>query len=234
MAPTSISIPRILRAVPGILILFGAMSCATLVSHENAVDSLRKTRSCCESITQFKYDQLTEADEVSFNLDASSDAFNFQSGKSYFRAFHLPEMPLPYRIRITSWALGEHINKAHIFYPQVVLLDENFGIIWQSAPGDFLLGKAGVGETVSKTWGLPVKLEGSVLIDNPSAKFVLLFTTQELMSHTSPYVTRQVVPIILPGVVTAVPGPEETVFIQHSPFGLLNLEILPVGDDRRR
>ena len=203
-----------------------------MVSHDNAVDSLRRARNCCDSIAQFKYDQLTKVEGISFKLDASSDAFDFQSGKSYFRAFHLPEKAPPYRIKVTSWALGEHVNKAHIFYPQVALLDEGFDIVGQSVPGDFVLGKAGVGETVSETWGLPIKLEGYVLVDYPSAKFVLVFTTQKLMNGTSPYVSRQVVPIILPGVVTAVPGPEETVLIRHSPFGLLRLEIAPINVGR--
>lgn len=225
MAPTSLSLPRMLRVVPLFLVLTGVASCATMVSHKDAVDSLHSARSCCESFAQFKYDQLPEAEGIRFNLEASSDAFNFPTGKSYFKAFHLPEMTKPYRIKITSWALGEHINKAHIFYPQVALLDGSFGVVKQSAPGDFVLRKAEVGETVSETWGLPVKLEGSMLVDNASAKFVLVFTTQELMSHASPYIARQAVPIILPGLVTAIPGPEETVFIQHSPFGLLHLEI---------
>jgi hypothetical protein len=221
-----------LRVFSLVLILVTVASCATMVSHDNAVDSLRKARNCCDSIAQFKYDQLTKAEGISFKLDASSDAFDFQSGKSYFRAFHLPEKAPPYRIKVTSWALGEHVNKAHIFYPQVALLDKSFDIVGHSAPGDFVLGKAGVGETVSETWGLPIKLEGYVLVDYPSAKFVLVYTTQKLMNGTSPYVSRLVVPIILPGVVTAVPGPEETVLIRHSPFGLLRLEIAPIDVDR--
>lgn len=222
-----------LRVFSLVLVLVTVASCATMVSHDNAVDSLRKARNCCDSIAQFKYDQLTKAEGISFKLDASSDAFDFQSGKSYFRAFHLPEKAPPYRIKVTSWALGEHVNKAHIFYPQVALLDEGFDIVGQSVSGDFVLGKAGIGETVSETWGLPVKLEGTLLVDNPRAKFVLVFTTQELMNGSSPYVVRQVVPIIVPGIVTAIPGPAETVYIQNSPFGLLHLEIIPVDGDRR-
>lgn len=228
MAPASILLPHIFRMVFLFLFLTSIMSCATMVSYENAVDSLRSARSCCNSIEQLKYGHLTEAEGISFNLDASSEAFDFPSGKSYFKAFQVTEKVTPYHIIIISWALGEHINKAHIYYPQVALLDSNFRIVRQSAPGDFVLSKAGVGETVSETWGLPVKLEGSILVDDPSVKFVLVYTTQELMTSASPYIARQAIPIIVPGVVTAIPGPEETVFIRHSPFGLLHIEIAPL------
>lgn len=216
------------------LVLVGVMSCATMVSHESAVESLRSARSCCDSIGHFKYDQLTEENGVSFNLDASSTAFEFPSGKSYFKAFRLPEKIPPYQIEITSWALGEHVDKAHIFYPQVMILDADFASVTQSVPGDFVLSKADYGETASETWGLPIKLEGSVQVDDPNAKYLLVFTTRELMMQVSPYLARQAVPIILPGVVTAIPGPEETVYIRHSAFGLLHVEVMPVDADNPR
>lgn len=228
MATVSILLPGILRAVFLVLVLIGVVSCATMVSRENAVNNLRNAHSCCEGINQFKYDQLPEAEGISFGLDASSDAFNFPSGKSYFKAFKLPGKAIPYYIIITSWALGDNRNNAHIFYPQVALLDSNFSIVEQSTPGDFVLSKAGVGETLSETGGLTIKFEGSVLIDDTSVKCILVYTTQELMNNASPLVVRQAIPIIMPGLVTAIPGPEETVFIQHSPFGLLHIEIAPI------
>jgi maltose operon protein len=202
-------------------------SCATGVSYEKASDSLRSSGVCCESMAQFKYDQLTGDGVVSFKLDASSDAFNFESGKSYFKAFRLPGKALPYRVRIASFALGQAINTAHIFYPQVALLTDRLAIVSQSTPADFTLSKVGFREAASEAWALPLKLEGTVLVDNPGAKYVLVFTTRKLMSSTSPYVARQVIPIILPGLVTAVPGGKQTVLIQHSPYGLLHVEIVP-------
>jgi maltose operon protein len=204
-------------------------SCATMVSHERAVNSLRSARVCCESVAQFGYEDLGESGGVSFKLDEASDAFDFQTGKSYFKAFRLPQRELPYRISVRSLALGEHIKEAHIFYPQVAVLDDRFAVVGQSDPGDFSLGKAGVGEAAAETWGLPVKLEGSVLVDNASAKYVVVFTTQEMMSGASPYEARWVVPVIVPGVVTAIPGGKETVSIRHSPVGLLHMEIVHNG-----
>jgi len=210
-----------LRLLSLALVLMAVASCATMVTHETAVNSLSGARTCCGSVAQFGYGQLGESEGVSFKLDEASDAFSFPSGKSYFKAFRLPQKAPPYRIKITSFALGEHIDKAHIFYPQVALLDERFAIIRQSAPGDFSLMKVAPGET----WGLPVKIEGYAVVDDPRARYFLVFTTRELMSDTSPYETLRVKPIILPGVVTAIPTHKEKIFIPHSPFGLLQLKI---------
>ena len=206
-------------------LLSGVLSCATVVSYERAMDSWNSSGSCCESFAQFRYDQLAGDADISFRLDASSDAFDFQSGKSYFRAFRLPANAPPYCIRITSYALGETIKKAHILYPQLALLDERFAVIRQSSPADFVLSKAGLKETAAETWGLPVKLEGSLLVDSPDARYVLVFTTEKFMSSASTYVARQAVPITVPGLITAVPGRKEAIRILHSPFGLLHMEI---------
>jgi maltose operon protein len=196
-----------------------------MISHEAAEDSLRKARICCESIAQFRYDQLGESQGASFMLDESSDAFNFQTGKSYFRAFRLPVKTLPYLIKIRSFALGEHIDKAHVFHPQIALLDDRFAIVKQSAPRDFSLSRAAYDET----WGLPVKMEGYVLVDDPKARYVLVFTTRELMSGASPYEVQRVAPVILPGAVTALPTRKEEILIPHSPFGQLQLAITGVA-----
>jgi maltose operon protein len=198
-----------------------------MVSYRSAVENLRSAPSCCVSFAQFKYEALPGGTVIRFNLDASSNAFDFRTGKSYFKAFMLPEKALPCQLQITSWALGEHINKAHIFYPQVAVLDADFAVVSQSAPGDFILSKASVGETLKETGGLPVKIEGSLTVDDPRAKFVVVYTTPELMESTSRYAVRQAIPIVLPGMVTAIPGPETEVSIRHSPFGLLRIRIAP-------
>lgn len=209
------------------LALLTLASCATMVSYETARESLQRAGTCCESMAQFRYDPLAKGEGVRFNLDASSTAFNFESGKSYFKAFRLVEEAIPYRISVSSFALGETIDKAHIFYPQIALLDERFAILAQSARGDFVLRKMGLSEAAGQTMGLMIKLEGSILVDSPRARYVLVFTTQELMAGSSLYETRRVVPVILPGFVTAIPGDTEMVRIRYSPFAMLHVSITP-------
>jgi hypothetical protein len=210
------------------------VSCAYMVSHEKAVDSLGKARSCCESIAQFRYDQLTEGKGVKFNLNETSDAFTFETGKSYFKAFRLPDKAVPYGLRIRSFAMGGQLDQAHIFYPQIALLDEHFAIIRQSNARDFLLSKAGWAETTSHNYnvingGLKLKLEGYARVEDPGVKYVLIFTTQELMSTTSPYEVLGWYQVFMPiygGMLVSIPKGREIIDIQHSPFGMLNLEIV--------
>ena len=151
---------HVFRLIPLVSAFMAIVSCAYMVSHEKAVDRLGKARNCCESIAQFRYDQLTEGKGVKFNLDETTDAFNFETGKSYFKAFRLPDKAVPYGLRIRSFAMGEQLYQAHIFYPQIALLDEHFAIIRQSNARDFLLSKAGFVEIMSENWGLQLKLEG--------------------------------------------------------------------------
>ncbi len=218
---------RAIKAASLALALLGVASCATMVPHEEATSSLQKAHVCCESMAEFEYDQLGEG--VRFNLDVSSAAFKVPAGKSYFKAFRLPVRELPYRIKIRSFALGEHVSKAHVFFPQVALLDERFDFIRQSAPADFVLTKTDVKEAAAETGGLPIKLEGSVLVDDPKAKYVVVYTTDELLARSTPYETQRVVPVIVPGLVTALPGGKETLSIRHSPFGLLHIETVPAA-----
>lgn len=201
-----------------------------MVTYETARESLQRAGVCCESMAQFRYQPLAEGEGVRFNLDASSTAFLFDSGKSYFKAFRLPGKTLPYRIKVTSFALGETIDKAHIFNPQVALLDDRFATVGQSAPGDFSFGKAGFTEAAEKTWGLGLKIEGSVLVDNPRARYVVIFTTPQLMRGTIPYETRRAIPVIVPGLVTAIPGGKEIASVRYSPFALLHVAVVPAGE----
>jgi len=198
-------------------------SCGTMVTYQEAADSLRDARVCCESMAQFKYEPLTEGEGIRFNLDASSDAFAFATGKSYFKALRLPDREIPYRVRIRSFALGETVDNAHIFFPQIALLNDRFAVVGQSSPGDFSLRKTDIAGP--ETWGVPLKFEGSILINNPNVKYLVVFTTPALMQRTEPHEVINVVPVILPGVVGAVPAGKRTVRIRHSSFGLLHIEI---------
>ncbi|NIX00506.1 MAG: hypothetical protein GWN13_20095, partial [Phycisphaerae bacterium] len=150
-------------------------------------------------MAEFEYESLPTEEAVIFRIDEKSDAFVFPSGKSYFKAFRLPKKEVPYRIHVKSFALGETIDKAHIFYPQVALLDGSFTVAKQSDPGDFVVKKAGLKETASISWGLlMLKLEGSMLVDIPNAKYLVIYTTKELLRKTSKHMAKQIQPIPAP------------------------------------
>jgi len=218
------------RSTTLILALLLVPSCAAMVSYRKAVDSFMNSTPCCTSMAEFKYEQLSSVEPVTFKLDETSDSFIFPSGKSYFMAFRLPKKEPPYRINVKSFALGETIDKAHVFYPQLALLDDNFTIRKKSNPGDFILKKAGIRETASVSWGLlMLKLEGSILVDIPDARYLLVYTTEKLLGTTSKYMAlrMQPFPFPIPGgvLIGAAPTHKEPVAIPSSPFGWVYIEV---------
>ena len=205
------------------LMLFIASCAAT---HQQAVASLRDAKECCRFMAEFRYEPLLEGKRADFQLDASSPAFRFESGKSFFKAFSLPKKKLPYYVRIRSFALGETIKTAHIFYSQLALLDEHYRVVAKNDPAAVFVTKAGVTETASVSWtALGVKFEDVLLVDHPDARYVVIYTTDEMLKTVSPYSTVRITPIILPGMATALPTDRELVIIPHSPHGILSIEV---------
>ncbi len=199
-------------------------SCAA--TYQQAVDSLRDAKECCQSMAEFQYEPLPEGKRVDFKLDASSPAFRFETGKSYFKAFSLPKKQVPYYIHIKSFALGETIKTAHIFYPQLALLDEHYAAVARNHPETVFVTKAGVSETASVSWtALGIKFEDYLQVDHPDARSVVIYTTDEMLKTVSPYSTVRIAPVVLPGIVTAVPIGKEMVLIPHSPHGMLSIEV---------
>jgi len=222
-----------LRMIPWCLMVAIMMSCA--VHYQKAVDSLKGSMVCCGSMAEFNYEPIPKEDAVNVTIDQSSAAFTFPSGKSFFKAFALPKREGSYYIHVKSFGLGEQIRDAHVFYPQALLLDDKFIVLKQSDPADFSLKKAGPAETASVSWtALPIKVQGSVFVDGPQARYIVLFTTEKLLASSSLFVTMSTLPVILPGIVTVLPGGRERVRIRHSPFGMLHINIadkpLPVTE----
>jgi hypothetical protein len=200
--------------------LIALESCAPVVTYEKAMDSLSRSANCCTSIAQFRYDHLVEGEDVNFKLNESSDAFAFQTGKSYFKLFRLPDKELPYSIRIRSFDVDNTANNILVFYPQIALLDDRFTIVRQSSAAAFSLSIAGFRDLASEGPSWRFKLEGYVPIDSPDEKYVLIFTTEQLMRGAIPY--RR--PITVPAVI---PMGFETAVIRHPPFAQLHMKIVP-------
>ncbi len=225
------------RGKPGTyLILFMMLflaSCAT--TYQQAVNSLRDAKECCQSMAEFQYEPLPAGNRVDFTLDASSPAFRFETGKSFFKAFSLPKRQLPYHVHIKSFGLGETVQTAHIFYPQLALLDKHYAVVARNDPGTVFVTKAGVTETAAVSWtALGIKFEDDLLVNRPDARYLVIYTTDEMLKTVSPYSAIRIAPVILPGIVTALPTGKERILIPHSPYGVLSIEVsdkpLPEGE----
>jgi hypothetical protein len=223
------------RAIALFILLLPLSSCAAQVTYQTAVDSFMDATPCCTSMAEFKYDPLSSDEPITFRLDENSDSFVFPSGKSYFKAFRLPNKEILYRIHVKSFVLGDSKYAAHIFYPQIALLDDRFTVCKLSDPGDFTLKKAGIKETASESWWLMrIKLEGSIRVDIPDAGYLVIYTTKELLRKTSQYMAKQIqpLPIPIPGgvLIGAVPAGELPVAIPNSPFGWISITLESLQD----
>lgn len=104
----------------------------TISQYENAAI-------CCTSMDKFIFEPLQVGDSNSFDLNEKSPAYQFLTGKSYFKALSLPQSSYPYVVNLTSYVLGDYIDLAYIFYPQLITLNENYELIRYTNPQDFKL-----------------------------------------------------------------------------------------------
>jgi hypothetical protein len=106
-------------------------------------------------------------------------------------------------------------------------LDKHLQVVAKNDPAAIFVKKAGVTETASVSWtALGIKFEDALLVDHRDARYVVVYTTDEMLKTVSPYSTLRIAPVILPGLVTAVPTGTDMVLIPHSPQGILSIEIM--------
>ena len=88
---------------------------------ERDLAAWRKATACCTDPAQFKFEPLPRSGAVDVTIDTHSPLFEFQGGRSYFRAFTLPEGG-NYRLDIQSFFAGTEPRKATVFYPVAAIL----------------------------------------------------------------------------------------------------------------
>ncbi len=182
---------------------------------------------CCVSIDKFSFETLRIGDSKSFDLNERSPAYQFLTGKSYFKAFLLPQSSYPYIITVTSYMLGDSIDSAYILFPQIITLNEDYKLMRSSDPNNVRLLKAGFSETAKETWGLMYKLVVDLHFEesNKLEKYLTVLTTSELLGAKTSLSTLRVAPIVWPGVAGAIPVGTKEVLIPHSPAGRINISL---------
>lgn len=82
---------------------------------------------CCTDPAHFRYEPLPADGAVDFEIDGRSPTFEFQSGRSAFRAFELPAGGRPYTLEVRSFLAGPpDPRRARVFYPVVAILTDDF------------------------------------------------------------------------------------------------------------
>jgi hypothetical protein len=109
-----------------------------------------------------------------------------------------------------------------------VTLNKDFEVVRSTDPRSFQLQRAGFIETAKETFGFMYKIEGRISFteENKAEKYLIILTTDELLRAKTPLSRWRFVPIIMPGVVGAVPTVKEEVLVRHSPLGRINISVL--------
>ncbi|MBA3031143.1 MAG: hypothetical protein FP816_20335 [Desulfobacteraceae bacterium] len=77
---------------------------------------------CYHSMEEIHYQKVPFNDEVNFFIDTKSPAYNFSSGKSYFKAFELPDSNEKLAIEIKSYFIGD------VLYPVITILNSKYTV----------------------------------------------------------------------------------------------------------
>ncbi|HEY6838500.1 MAG TPA: MalM family protein [Geobacteraceae bacterium] len=179
-----------MRSLIGAIILAGGalalQACST--SYATASRHLREAPACCTTLAELPSDSLRVGEEKSFDLGKDSPAFDFAGGKSFFRAFALPGEPYPYRVTVSSFLVGDDLRTAYLFSPQLVTLDADHRVVRATGPGDFVVEKVGLAESLREGGRLRSKLVGG--LDFPDAsrgeRYLVVLTSDELRRGTTP------------------------------------------------
>jgi hypothetical protein len=182
---------------------------------------------CCASLAELPVEPLRPGDKKSFTMGEGSPAYRFDTGKSYFRAFSLPQGPYPYKVTVKSFVIGDNLKSAYIFYPQLVTLDENRKPVRSTGPETFTLQQAGYLETMQETAGLRQKLEGGLTFTDKSRdeRFLLVLTTDDLLRGKTAVSTAGDDPLL--NFITVEANVAATL-VQHAPAGRVSIALAPL------
>ena len=140
-------------------------------SASESLQELRSARICCSSLDQIPVQPLDTKTTKFYEINRSSPAYLFATGKSFFNAFELPANLD--RATITL----EAVAGATLFVPTVLILDERFAVSRAIASDQFEYTPAGFME--------PQRLKGKLSIDRrygsdiAREKYLLVFTTSD-------------------------------------------------------
>jgi hypothetical protein len=168
-------------------------------------------------------------ESLTFELGSNSPAFTFETGKSYFRAFALPETTQNLEVTVDSYLVGGDLKYAYLFAPRIITLDKNYNMIRTSNLESFTVERAGLVEALQRAEGLEQKLSGNIIFDenNRSERFLILHTTDTLLKERTSVPVSGENSILTIGVANMA---KEMFLIPHAPAGKITLTLKPLRD----
>lgn len=147
--------------------------CAT---NADLASKVQAKASCCKSMSEFKYEGLAfKAPPLSFALNEQSPLFEFETGKSYFKAFSLPRINQPAKLRVWSRPTGsigfETQTYSQAFCATARFLDANYQTI--SAKNDVPIFVRGFwASSFLSEFDVPIEAKYLVLHTDPTHFFM--------------------------------------------------------------
>ena len=159
------------RAVSLVVVFSLCAGCATYPPLGDAQDALENSPVCCSSFREISYRLLMPGDTAKVELDLRSSAYNFDTGKSFFSAFKLPQSDTPLEVTVKSYFAGD------VFYPVVTILNSKHEVTRKIGVETFryvepgLIERGHVGGTFVATTDM-------------DETFVIVHTTSELVGRS--------------------------------------------------
>ncbi len=93
----------------------------------SSVIALDGAQVCCKSFEEMNFIPLRKSGRNKYRIDRTSSAFDFDSGKSFFIAFEVPQYKNPYVLNVESWVDGGSLlPEMHLLYPSLLFLNKSF------------------------------------------------------------------------------------------------------------
>lgn len=167
-----------LRAASLALALLVPPVVATAAAPRSDAALLESAKSCCEDPSRFAYAKLPSEGSLDFTIDRESPVFEFQSGRSFFRAFRLPVLGRPYTLELRSYVDdAKSTRDARVFYPVVAILTDDF-LVSRATDLEFLRFDLPVFEQASEpAYRLTLPLDPA----NTRERYLVVFTPTPLL-----------------------------------------------------
>ena len=133
---------------------------------------------CCDSLSQLRFEPLNVKNADFYTVDATSQAFAFNTGKSFLRALVIPDNLERAKITLEAVAAGT------VFAPTVLILDRDHNVSRAIDADQFVYTPAGFME--------PQRLKGSFYLDRrqggelANEKYLVVFTTDDSLERLHP------------------------------------------------
>jgi hypothetical protein len=217
----------------GIALVLGSICCGCQTTYDTsaALADYRNAKPCCSDFAEISFEKLPYDKNVNVTVSSTGQAYRFDDGLSYFKAFELPTISTKSAVIVESTQFSTPASGTVYFYPVLAVLDDQKQLI--ATIDRFSEAEVVEGYIHSNS---PSTLEiGFLSNDYPNARYVVLHTTAIFISngHKIHYKLPVLNVDVLGSEITGEPvRSDATVFRPGSPVapkGTLDIRVVPAN-----